>query len=497
MVSNAMTGRQPNLAYLALLDWEAKEEKARQKAIAQARDYYEGMQLSYLSARLREILSLPANTSSPDTLFHLNICDKVVTASTERLNVTGFKPDDAEWAAQIWQVNRLDALQNRVYEMARRDGEAFVIVDVSQDPKSPRLVIHPRFVGADNGGDGYGCRAVYPNDDDAQPMRYAVKRWTEDYNADDEASTQSWTDSQKQARKRQRMTLYYPDHVEKYALDQGKWVPTRDVGDTPDAQGWIPWVDSAGKPLGIPVVHFRNRNLHCEIDSSVVAMQNLLNKTLIDLAETADQAAFRVWVALGFVPTSDGKPLESDGSNRVVIKPNMVIGTSKSQTEASLEPKPGESPAPLIELIDKIMLWVAQSKDIPPSRFLLGGNTPAAETQKQLDSPLLALIRQLQVAWGDSWEDCMYVSRTLMNAFGNAGIDENALIETTWENAAVRADDRDDPLSFWQAISAAVQSMPGMNVDGLLKRYGWSETDIESVTGDGVMRDLAGNTITQ
>ena len=429
------------------------------------------------------------------TSCSINIARKVVTAFVERLNVTGFTGEDqafADWAYAAWQANRMDALEREIFKQAKRDGETFVVVSLNDD-NEPQFTVTPRFVDSVNGGEGYGCRAEYPDDDVTQPMKYAVKRWTEDY---DEENAEHWTDDQKRAKKRQRMTMYFPDHLEKFALAKGKWELTQDADDALDADGWIPWVDASGDPLGIPVIHFRNDELECEIDSTVVSMQNLLNKTLIDFAESADASAFAVWVALGFIPTSDGKPLASDGSNRAEIKPGAVIGTNAKPTDANLTRVPGDDPKPLMDAVDRIMLWVAQVKDLPPSRFLLGGQTPSAETQKQLDSPLLAHIAQLHTSWGDAFEDMFYCARRLAN-FVSKGFDESALLETVWVNPAIRSDDRDDPLSFWQAIAAAVQSVPGLDPGGLLKRYGWSDADVASVVGDGVMRDLAGEAITQ
>jgi hypothetical protein len=498
MIGNVVNA---NLAHLALIDWQEKEEIAREKAIGRARKYYGGDQIAYLSARLKEILALETvGAVDPDKLFHLNIARKVVTAFVERLNVTGFTSPDqklADWAKLVWQVNRFDAQQRELFKMVKRDGEAFVIADWLNDEKCLRLTVHPRFVTGDNDGDDFGCRAEYENDNLSQPMRYAVKRWIEAYDPDDEESNQYWTTEQKQAKSRKRMTMYFPDHIEKYAQVNGRWQLTQDPGDLLDANGWVPWFGKDGRPLGIPVTHLKNDELECEIDSTVVSMQNLLNKTLIDLAESSDQNAFPVWVALGFVPTMDGKPLASDGSNRADVKPGSVIGSLKGPQEASLDRKPGQDATPIINIVNQIMLWVAQAKDLPPSRFLLGGQTPAAETQKQLDSPLLSHIAQLHTSLGDSFEDMFYIARRISNTFGGTAFDEAALLETAWANPAIRSDDRDAPLEFWQAVAAAVQAVPGLSVAGLLERYGWSKTEIDNVTGDGVMRDLSGTPITQ
>ncbi len=477
---------------LSFQEWESSEEVARQKAIARARKYYAGEQTTYLSARLKEILDLDGAVDN-DLLFHLNICDKVITAVIDRMSVDGFTSTDesgdevgatadqsettsqSDWAWSIWQSNRVDAQQFAIYEGAMRDGEHFVIVDID-NARNIHLTPHQRFVDSNNGGDGYGCKAFYQNDDLAQPMQYAVKRWIE---RDDKMHP------------RQRMTLYYPDHLERYVQDKGKWVLTRDnmklidaatgaaalIPETVDERGFVRWVDKAGDPLGIPVIHFRNRGLACEVDSTVVSMQNLLNKTLIDLAESSDQAAFRILVSLGFIPTTDGKPLESDGGNRAKVKPNSIVGTNKSPTEASFTAIPPTDPTALITVIEKIMRWVAQAKDIPLSRFQFTEQVAAEGTQKQQEAPLLARIAQLEIGLGDAWEDCFYIARKLANEYAVMGLDETVLIETQWQSPQVRTDDRDNPIPFWTAAAQAVTA--GVPIETYLRRNGWTDSDLK------------------
>ena len=451
---------QMNAAQWALLQWEVEEEKARQRAIQQSRNYYAGKQTTYLSMRLREILDLDG-APNVDQMFHLNVCDKVIHAVAERLHVDSFTSEDetfAEWAWSVWQANRTDGFEWDIYEGLRRDGEYFLLVDLDEN-NQPRFTPHPRYVDPTLGGDGYGCRAYYPNEDPTQEMLRAVKRWT-DYGDDGKAQ--------------QRMTVYYPDHMEKFEMESGHWSAAVDEDDEPGEAGIVPWVDAQGKPLGIPVIHFRNRGLICEIDSSVVSMQNLLNKTLIDLAESADQSAFRVWLAFGFIPTSDGKALASDGSNRAKIQPNRIIGTTKPPSEVSMQAVAGESPIPLIDVIERIMKWIVQAKDIPLSRLQFSGQVSGAETLKQQDAPLLAVCRQLQISLGDSWEDSFYMARRLVNAFAGAGLNEDSILQAQWVSPEVRGDDTERNILLWKSKREA-----GVPREQLWSEMGYSPEQIQ------------------
>lgn len=471
-----LTNQQPSLAQLAYLEWQAEAELDRQKAIVRARQYYSGEQLTYLSARLTEILNLDGAVTS-NMLFHMNVCKKVITAITERLSVTGFTSDEpdgvapdsrqAQTAEDWWQGNRLDGKQKDIYRAVRRDGETFVIVDFADG--EPRFTPHDRYTDATVGGTGDGCKAFYANGDTNQPLIYVGKRWTEDY-----------TDALGRSHSRARMTLYFEDRIEKYELASGKWTPFVDLDAEGKLEEWpLPWIGLDGAPLGIAAIHFKNEELECDIDSSVVSLQNLLNKTLIDLAESSDQAAFRIYKAFGFIPTTDGKALASDGANRASVKPNTIIGSTLPPGQASFDAIPGESPDPLVTIIEKLQLWIARLKDIPASRFQISGQVAAEGTLKQQEAPLHALCEQLQIVLGDSWEDTFYLARRLANTFAGARLDETVTFDTQWAALDVRSDDRDDPVAFWDAADKAVTS--GVPIKVFLKRMGWTDSDLAAI----------------
>ncbi len=486
-----------NSIKLASAEWDEKEETARQKAIARARDYFEGKQTAYLSARLKEILALDT-IGDINRLFHLNVCDKIVNIVCERLGVTGFAsvedgagdapqlaaedgangtPSDAgaAFAKSVWQTNRLDAEQMNVYRTLRRDGEAFTISDFPEDATVPRVLAQQRYVDVSNGGDGLGCRMVYS--DDALPADYAEKRFSEELT--DEAKPY-WTEQQIKSGKRQRKTLYYPDRVEKYALEQGKWLPTQDPKDVP-VNGAIPWLDKAGKPLGIAVKHFKNQDLRCEIDSSVVSMQNLLNKAIIDFAEAEDADAFRELIVRGFTPTTDGLAEKADGSNRLKKGAGTAWGSSKDANLTAVDVVEAGDLTRHIDAINAIIRWIAFLKDIPARRIQFTGQVAIEVTQKQQDAALVAGVAQLQVVIGGAWEDTRYLCRKLANTFGGQDLDEATLLECKWKSAEVRSNYLDDPLAWFQAAGVAVQQV-GLDFTDYCKMMGVDESIIASLS---------------
>ena len=396
-----------------------------QRNIQLAKNYHKGVQTVYLTARAQEFLAL---NSSVD--FRLNICQTIVTAVQDELNVIGFdttepageegNKEQGQWASNLWQMNRMDSKQNDVHEAALRDREAFVIVDWDNQESRPRMTFHERFVSTEAGGDGTGCWMVYENDDINQPAVAAVKQWSETIEANGQLLT------------RMRRTVYYPDRIERWVYDSGDWQHYTEGGK------WqVPWTTGKGKnlkPLGIPVIHFRNEGLAPEAWEAI-PLQDAVNKIMIDILASADTTGFRVFVALGWVPTTDGRDLASDGSNALSIAPGQVIGTTKSKNDASFEAIDGADVTPLMNTLTEIIAIASQITATPVSRFVMTRQLAGAETVKEQDKPLQRKAKKRRVLFGNGWEDAMSMARKLDNLYGRAGLDETILFSTLWEHS--------------------------------------------------------------
>lgn len=390
-------------------------ETKRQKAVLAARSYYEGEHDIPLTERQRAYLGLV-----PDQEFSANFCRVVVSAVVERLLVSGFDCENeavADWLWLVWEQGRLAALQRRIYERAVSEGQAFLIVDWDTEQGRPKFVAHPRYTDPSLGGTGFGCWAVYPDDDPDQPMRYACKRWTEKYK-----------DDKGRQKERRRLTVYYPDRVEKYALTDGDWEPWQDEEDN---RVWpLPWTDSAGRPLGIPVIHFRNPGLRPE-HKDAIPLQMAANKTLLAALASADTAGFRILVAKGFHPTTDNRPAKEDGSNLLKIAPGLWIGNvPKDGAVDAIDP---EDPTGILSVFDAVALTIARITDTPASRFQLSRAIAAEGTLKQMNEPLISKCRTRTVLFGDAWKDALRLAMTLANFYAGAGLDAEASFGVTWE----------------------------------------------------------------
>lgn len=418
-----------DLAYAA---WLADEEKAIQKNVVLARRYFGGDHDVPLTDRQREYLGFQ---TAGEERFALNFCRTVVTSVAERLVVRGFAGDDAlaAWAWEMWQANRVDGLQMRVHEQTVCDGQYFVFVDYDRDTGRIKLLPHPRYTDPTVGGTGFGCKAHYVDDDPERELEYVSKRWSENYVTDTGAR-----------RMRQRMNVYRPDRVEKYVLagsSEATWEPYRDEGDA----GWpLPWVRADGEPLGIPVVHFLNTpDARSELFDAI-PVQDAINKVIVDILAAADAQGFPILRTYGMYATTDGNPPDEDGSNYLRVHPGMIIGTTKSRAEAEISRLEAADPAPMLALLNELVLHLARVTDTPLSRFQVTGQVMAEATLKQIEGPLLAKVRARQTTLGNAWENVIYAARAQAVTFGGADLDLDAHIEALWEEAEVR-----DEKEFW------------------------------------------------
>jgi hypothetical protein len=448
------------LAHLRAL---ASDEEDYQSTIMQAREYHDGVQFVHLTNRLREFLGGDVgNTSADHKRLRVNVTRIVTTAVTERLLVSGFDTNEqglvepilddagepkqdadgapltqavkpvAAWAWQTWQDNEMDGKQARVHIATCRDRESFV--EVAWDVVKQRPMFYPylryvdqsvtTYTGADV---GEGCKAFYRNDDEDQDLLLITKRWTE-----------VWTDAAGTRQQRQRLNVYFPDRIEKYAGIPAEWKPFKDTA----AEPWpIPWVDAAGLPLGIPIIHFRS-SAGMEAEEAWPA-QNAINYLSVLELTAADMTAFRILVALGW------EPVDADG-NPLTIQPGTWVGTKNK--DGKVQDIPPADIAPISNLIDGWIFRAAMVTDTPVSRFVTTKQIASEGTQKQGEGPLVNKIRNRQREIGGSWRQAIMVAVRLANVFGGTGLDEGVALYTKWESAEAR--DRDKEIERAQKLLA-------------------------------------------
>lgn len=490
----------------AELDAILQEEETIQENVLLARNYFNGIQEVYLTARAMEFLGLHGDQNT----FKLNVCRTIVTTVANELNLIGFdtneksdggKPkEQAVWAMDVYKKNKLDSLQDTVHEGALADSETFVIVEWDAEQKYPRMIHNPRFVSVDAGGDGMGVWMVYENGDPNQPLIAAVKQWID---------TQYDVNGQPHSVKRR--TIYYPDRIERWVYRTATWEHFTNMVD----EAWPqPWVDKQGEPLGIPVFHFKNKGQRSEHWDGI-PMQDAINKQLVDILAAGDLTAFKSLFGFGFYPTIDGKEPKADGSNVMKMGPAQFNGTMKPPDQASLHEIEGADVTPLVETLVKLVLFTAQITDTPASKFVVTAAIASEKTIKEQDAGLKKKATDRRGLFGDPWAAAMAMARKLSNFYSNTLLSEEIKLLPMWEHTETleelkeKRDTLNIPLeqlwleagytpeqiaamkqtseyrvafekALWEGYNVASQS--GMPLEMYLERIGLPEEEIKAIT---------------
>lgn len=431
-------------------------EKTRQDGYKSYREYYNGDHDTMLTVRIRKFLEIKDSQE-----FNYNLCPIVIDALSERLKVTGFDAgDQGETFWQWWDDNNMDGKQGIVHTAAVRDGDTYVLVEWDQDNDRPRYAFE--LACAENEG-----VKVHYSQEHSGEIEFASKRWIVSVGEG--------------AGKKRRLNLYYPDHIEKYISVDGQsegnyqaHLDEQTNGNAPGVIqegalgqcGWYWWTDTGqqgGKPIGVPVVHFKNKDQGYDWGTSelsdVVPLQNALNKATIDLIASSDVSAFRILVAMG------------DKWDNISVYPGALIQSEKPRTEADVKTIEGEDPTRLIASVDRFVMASAQVSRTPISYFQVSKERPAEGTLQQEESGLVAKSEKCQTDFGNSWEQMMVISRRLANVFGGMGMDEKQSINCEWKEAQTR-----NELQHLQTL--LLKKQLGVPDDQIWREMGYDEDKI-------------------
>lgn len=410
LVNPPITNRPIDLARLAFLQWLAAGDTRKQNLIGTYRDYYDGEHATQLTARMRAFLSVAA-----DIDFQLNFMHIPVDVLKERLTVIGFDASDQGGEEGIfwkwWQANRMDGQQKAVHLAAGRDGDTYLVVSWDNERAIPTFDHNLAY-------DGTSGMKVFYREEDRRRISYAAKVWRVE---DEDRSEAGYG---------RRLNIYTADAIYKYHSDsrysEGEWMPVMTDERGNEQTFPIPWVDSAGQPLGVPVVHFRNNaggyddgrsELH-----NLIPLQNALNKTVIDELAAADVESF------GLITKAGGGDPAS-----VTVAPRSIL------YDADPETKWGQTPASdfagIRALVKEYIMRVAQMSRTPLNYFQVTGQVASSETQKADETALTSKVEDRAVDYGNSWEDAMIIARRLHNTFGDGeALDESVIISAMWDS---------------------------------------------------------------
>ena len=444
-----------------------KEQAAKVRAL---RDYYDGTHPSMLTERQEQIIGALLEGNEFPGWAH-NHVKSVVDTPRSRLAVTGInlegldQKDTTSPAAVVsaafwdwWRASRLDSEQIRVYRRALRDGSTFVMVDYDPTAQRPRFTLHHLDAGDSDPG-----IVLHRDPSDANTVMYATRYFTQ------------FDPLQPGATGKRRKTVYLPGEIRKYIEGSAAvpWQPYQDPGDT----SWpIPWVNPlTGAPLGIPVIEFSTPG--GPFPAQIIPLQNLLNKAWLDLIASADAQGFPMIAMLydssRLGPRVGGAQSDANdvGDDEERVSQYRIIEGDDFDVKRI---EPGDLTQG-VTVIDRIEQAISGMTGIPMYylRPVGGSDVPSGEALKQLESRLVSIVQELQLVYGQSWEDVFQVAYNVQQAFGvSLPQVDDVKIEVTWQDANVRND---------QVIASTAEAHQRLGVPQpfIWRMLGYSPEEIE------------------
>jgi len=427
--------------FKASLFW-VNEERVRSKRVLRFRKYFDGDHDAGLNTEMKNLLRI----QDSDDGFTLNLMPSVVNTMADRCIVQSIdaledkkaqaklpmmadagdgdaNSDDilsdptrnpAAWIQDVMERNRFDILQGEIHQAAIRDADSYLMASWDNDDQCVRWTFEEAFDGST------GMLAYYPSRN-IPKMAAAIKVW----------QIQTPTELT-QFQFAIRANVYYPDRIEKYqAMGTNSFEPFIEEGETTHI---LPWTDRSGKPLGIPVIHFRNGGRHnfgvSELRNAI-SPQNALNRFNYSAVMIAELTAFSILVARGHEPPA-------------TITPAMIYtissGAPIEQGQiADLTRLAAGDMGPILEIIDKERHLIADITRTPSSD-LIGSGGKSGEYLKQLEVGLLGKVRAFQTRAGASWEQVGDLSHRIQAAFGVQQPPAYKRFRTVWRSAELRND---------------------------------------------------------
>lgn len=451
-------------------------QKEASDKVRDFRSYYDGTHPTLLTVRQQEYLG-PLLTESTWPFAH-NLIKTVVDTLRERLALDGFtvngasartlqdgvEPQGDEGLAALlwdwWTMNRMESQQNRLYKRALRDGRSYVMVSYDNQRQAPQFTLH-------NVDDGTVGVTYHRNPADPNEVMFANRYF---YTFDPLRPGETG---------KLRKTTYLPGEIRKYVQDVNGVNGWSQYMDEDDATWPLPWVDRRGEPLGVALVEFENPD-GSEI-TQIIGLQNLLNKTWLDLAAAADASGFPLLAAeyadamSGIVEDDD----DLEGTDEFRVGPGRVIeifGGKMNRIQAG-------DLSQLMETIWAITAAISGASRTPQYYLRpFSGDVPSGEALKQLESGLVKRAVERQVVFGQGWEDVMRLALRVADTYGSPlSLPEYLAIGTEWASAEIDND-------LLQAQAAQIHSalnVPDKAVWGML---GYSPEEIAAFEADAQTR---------
>lgn len=407
-------------------DWVA-ETDARGRKVAKYRRYQAGEHDQKLSENMRKLLRIEDQDSEKS--LTMNYMDVVIQTMADRVILQTVEADNkqaSDWAQEVLDHNRYDALQAEVHEAAIRDGDSFLMVSWEEDQDDPEYAkaggaVRLTFEEAWDGKTG--VIPVYKSRN-AREMVFCLKIWQED----------DWKNNATAILT--RINVYYPDRVEKYFIrgmgEIQEWTGTETKPEQPVQE----WTYRNGEPIGIPVIHFRNagrQNFGRSEISTVIGVQDALNRSFYSLIIASELTGFPIYKALGFDPPQS-------------ITPGAIVAVGKEGLQdgetADFDMVNSGDLSQLGLVVDKFTTKIGTITRTPAPEFGMPGaaDTASGEALKQREIGLIGKANRLMSRAGNAWEDALKLASHVQDAWGKQKAPTYQRFYSRWHPAEIRND---------------------------------------------------------
>jgi len=386
------------------LDWAISDVKMRAPHYELARRYDEGRhRLLFASEKFRNAFGLMFRE------FADNFCDDVVDANTDRLQIIGWTSNDEVldlYLDEAWEANHGASRTGAIHRHAYREGDGFGMVQETPDHRGRMFKMDPTEM------------AVRYSDDNPDEKAVAARVW--------------------KTGKRWRITLYYPDHLERYT-SRGSSAD----GGIPGVNAFSPVTDQAdgearAELTRIPVYHFPNGELSSygrSLLRGVIPVQDALNKTVADLLVDMERTALPQRHATGVeLPRDPVTGEEYDPWKD--LKPGELLWTKAK--EARFGEFAGANLTQFLDVADSFRIAIARKGYLPPHSIVLRTGQSAASAMSGVallvgEGRSVKLGRDRQRDWGPEHREMMahlLSIDTLQNVTGGDLSEQWAPVET-------------------------------------------------------------------
>lgn len=368
-----------------------------------------------------------------------NLMPTVVNALADRLQLAGFSATENATANDYLSnvfFKALDTKAGLLHSRAITTGDSYAIV-------------WPNAAGQ---------ATVYPQKTNSIVLRYEESDLGEDVIAE---AVKTWQASDG----RLRVIRYLPDRIERY-------VTKAKSGKLPESTSvLIPYAEDGLEPVQInpygrvPVFRFANGNEFASSElKDVVPIQDLINKTIVDMAVASEyQALPQRWIT--------GAQRPRDPATGELVK--LESGPSSLWTFQNPDTKLGQFEAAdlskFLEVLNDLRLEVARISRTPAHLFMLqGGDFPSGEALRTAEAPLSTKIRDRQNVFGETWEEIAEFACQI------EGIATPGDIDALWENT--------QPNSELEQTEVALNKQTlGVGREQILAELGYSAAQIDAM----------------